>query len=99
MNIMRALASNTMRALASGDSTEKAVNREVLRFAIQRQIMCNRSGRVLDMRTSVLITVSLAGKRAAEVIDGPWWDGMADALRAACVDKGATLEVIDGRVL
>jgi hypothetical protein len=85
--------------MGNGDPTV-AVNREVLKYAIQRQIFCKVSGRALDIRTSVLVTITTAsGTTGSDVFDGSVWDLRADTVTAACAERGWTLDVIDGRIV
>lgn len=77
-----------------------AVNREVLKAAVMRQIMCPRSGVVLDLRTAVYFRVETAlHQSAAECVDGAVWDDIAAKVTQLCAEKKITLEVIDGRVV
>lgn len=89
-----------MRALANGEDVDKIIDREALLFAVQRQITCKRSGKVLDVRDAVLLTlVGANGKRAAECFAPEVWDKVDVNLRARAAEVGATIEVIDGRKL
>ena len=91
-----------MSDLANGDSADTAINREVLKAAVMRKITCPFSGVVLDIRKAVLFSVKSStpgGASGSTVCDGAAWDKIADQTRAACVDKGFILEVIDGRVI
>ena len=79
---------------------DRRVNREVLKYAVQRAITCALTGKVLDKRTAVSVTViNASGKRGAMVCDGPAYDGIKDALIAEALKKNATLEILDGREL
>jgi hypothetical protein len=95
------MAMNDITAALLGQITpELAIDREVLRAAVMRSITCGRTGRVLDVRTAVLITVTMPdGRVGTEVLDGAAYDAVADVLGDACRARGATLELIDGRVI
>lgn len=84
-------------AILGNTDMETALNREVLKAAVMRQIMCRRSGAVLDVRSAVYFKVELRGRSAAEVIDGAMWDAIADKITTSCEAQGAAIEVIDGR--
>ncbi|MFU8873227.1 hypothetical protein [Micromonospora sp. SL4-19] len=78
---------------------EKFLNREVLRHAVMRQITCERTGQVLDVRTAVLVTWIRGDSRSAVAVTGEAWDEVAAHVQAKVADLGAELEVIDGRTL
>lgn len=98
--------SNTIaRALAAGDPTDSAINREVLLAAVMRQIFCQKTGRVLDIRTAVLTTITReadADRKAVNVsviMTGEAFDAVGgyDHAKATAATCGGTFEVIDGR--
>jgi hypothetical protein len=97
--------SDIAEAMIGNLDADLAVNREVLKYAVMRQIFCPRSGMVLDIRRAVLFTVALPdvdgvkGKSASECVDGAKFDEIRPALEAACAAKGVSLEIIDGRVV
>lgn len=78
------------------------VNKETLKYAVQRQIQCRRSGKILDIRKAVLLSVRnpTSGASATEVFDSAWWDG-PEGLRlwSDCMNSGVEFEIIDGRKL
>ncbi|MFI7283103.1 hypothetical protein ACIBOV_22865 [Micromonospora chersina] len=78
---------------------EKFLNREVLRHAVMRQITCERTGQVLDVRTAVMVTWIKGDSRSAVVVTGEAWDEVGESVRAKVAELGAELEVIDGREL
>ncbi|MFR9780430.1 hypothetical protein ACL02O_30825 [Micromonospora sp. MS34] len=95
------MSSNVLRALMADSEEEREahLNREVLLYAVQRQIQCQRTGAILDVRTAVLATTVLGDKRGSWVLTGEAWDEMEEWTRAKAAEIGATLEVIDGRKL
>src|SRR6266851_3134815 len=81
---------------------ELTLNRNLLKYAIMhhRTFFCARSGRGLDIRRSVLCTVSGPGLSTfSEVVDGSVWDAHGDSTIEGCNEVGATVEVWDGRRL
>lgn len=94
--------SGVWAAMASGSDEEReaALNREVLRAAVMRQITCPRSGAVLDVRTAVYYRVTApGGSTGADCVTGEAFDVMEEQLRDTCTRKNIELEVIDGRKL
>ncbi|MFG3602595.1 hypothetical protein [Micromonospora chersina] len=93
---------NNVLAALMADSEEerqKHLDREVLLYAVQRTIQCQRTGAILDVRTAVMATTVLGDKRGAWVMTGDAWDEMEEWTKAKVAEIGATLEVIDGRKL
>lgn len=92
---------NIEEAILGNLNMKTAVNREVLKAAVMRQITCPRSGKVLDIRSAVYIHVSTPnGASAGEVMDGSVWDEIKENLTATCAENNIDLdEVIDGRVV
>ncbi len=89
-------------ALQTGqhDAVQRAVNREILRAAVMRQITCPRSGQVLDVRRAVLVTVSRGEQTVAmQVLDAAAYDEIAEQLRQHCEGNALRLELLDGREL
>lgn len=85
-----------MAALARGEDPDLIVNREALRYAVQRAITCPQSGRVLDISRAVL--VEIAG-RGSGVYDAEMWDSVEATVREHVAKEGYTMTVHDGRVL
>lgn len=91
---------NIAAALMGELDVDTAVNREALKYAVMRTIMCPQSGRILDIRTAVYFTVTPeVGNPAAQCVDGAWWDERVADLAKYCEQKRHKLEVLDGRVL
>lgn len=92
---------DVMRALMADNDAdrERFVNREVLRHGVMRQIVCERSGRVLDVDRAVMVTTVKGDRRTAYVLDGDAWDEVEAQLRAKAGELGMDVEVIDGRTL
>lgn len=92
---------NVLKALIADSEEERQrhLDRETLLYAVQRRITCERTGRVLDVDTAVLVTWIKGEQRSASVLTGAAWDEVADVVRAKVAEIGATLEVIDGRQL
>lgn len=76
---------------------DTAVNQEALRFAVQRQITCQRSGKLLDERTAVYVRVDNGNAAASEVMAAAAWDEIAAVVIDVCAKGGVKLEIIDGR--
>jgi hypothetical protein len=72
---------------------EEAVNREFLRYEVQKQVFCDYTGNVLDVRRTVLVNVD-AGSGASYVMDASHWDKVKDGLLEAFPGK---VTVVDGR--
>lgn len=86
--------------MSNPDTTDLSTDRRVLKYAIQRAIFCPMSGRILDIRKSVLFTVTNAeGVAASKVVDGEVWDTLVDKLTAVATEQNVKLEVIDGRIV
>jgi hypothetical protein len=91
-----------MAAALFGDEIDRTayVDREGLLYAVQRTIMCQAGGGILDVRTAVYVTISREGNTlAALVVTGAKFDeigGMAH-VHATAEKFSATFEVIDGR--
>lgn len=73
------------------------IDREALRYAIIRQIFCERSGVVLDIRTAVLATATKDGQSRSVILAGPAFDEVRDELERRAEAIGAEMTVIDGR--
>jgi hypothetical protein len=71
---------------------EKKVNRELLKYAVQRQIFCEFSGNVLDVRRAVL--VETPGR--AYVVNTERWDEVKDDILGHPALAGK-VTVYDGR--
>ncbi len=76
---------------------ERFLNQETVRAAVMRMITCQRTGKVLDMRTAVYVLLVKGELRRAYVFTGDAWDAMKDDVAADAVAAGATIEVTDGR--
>lgn len=88
------------RAIMGEITVDEAVDREALKYAVQRTIFCPKSGVVLDIRRAVLVTVTGPnGVKGADCMDGEAFDAIAENLRAACTERKFTLEITDGRVV
>lgn len=68
-----------------------------LLYAIQREIFCERSGRVLDIGRAVLVIAHKGEDTFSHVLDGPAWDEVSEDVTARLEAIGATVETIDGR--
>jgi hypothetical protein len=71
---------------------EKKVNRELLKYAVQRQIFCEFSGNVLDVRRAVLVET---GTRSW-VVSTDRWDEVKDSI-LSLPELTGKVNVIDGR--
>ncbi|OKI45095.1 hypothetical protein [Micromonospora sp. CB01531] len=92
---------NTLAAMLAETDAERdaALNREYLRHAVSREMFCQRTGRVLDVSTAVLVTVVHGQSRRAVILDGAAFDEVAEGLRSRAATLGASLEILDGRTL
>ncbi|MDH6462082.1 hypothetical protein M2302_002257 [Micromonospora sp. A200] len=92
---------NIMAALLAETDADRdaALNREVLRQAVARNMFCSASRRVLDVRTAVYVSATTAGRVAAVVLDGEVYDRIRPDIEVLALAKGSTLEIIDGRTL
>ncbi|MCP2341145.1 hypothetical protein [Actinomadura rupiterrae] len=72
------------------------VARELLRFAVQRQIACPITGEVLDVANAVLVDATDHGG-AMVVVTGEAWDQHEQTIRAKL--GGTRADVHDGRRL
>jgi hypothetical protein len=74
-------------------------DRETLRFYVQTAIFCQFTGRPLDVRHAVAVTVtSPAGDTRTYAIAAAHWDARKDKVLAR-MPAGYTLAVLDGRKL
>jgi hypothetical protein len=73
---------------------EHYVDRELLRFAVQRAIFCPVSKVVLDVRTAVLVDARDTGKGMAVMTADVF-----DERKAALDEQIGTYTVVDGRTL
>lgn len=77
-----------------------AIDREVLRAAVARQLTDNENGAVLDAHHAVLVTATPAGGRAVmEVFDAARWDTVAEGFTLTAQRYAVTVTTIDGRVV
>jgi hypothetical protein len=84
------------------DALQAKVNRELIKFAVQREIFCPYTKVVLDVRRAVLIQQTGAG---AIVCSADYWDkvrgsvlnGIEDAKAAGRLPADYAVEVLDGR--
>jgi hypothetical protein len=81
------------------DAMERKVNRETLKYLVQRKIQCALTGEVLDMRRAVAVTATANGKSGTSVFTAAAYDRIAEKLSAAADAVGGTVEVLDGRKL
>lgn len=84
---------------------EDKINREILRHAVGKQIKCLMSGKVLDVKSALMITLGMpSGRTAMQVYD---MDEIGDHvenvilphLRSLASQGKLTFEVLDGREL
>lgn len=94
INMRRVLFGNPMERAAEEDRVE-------LLMAVQRQMFCQRSGAVLDVRTAVLVrvTVPTLDSPVLVIMTGEEYDnGGAEQARTICERfEGATVSTVDGR--
>jgi hypothetical protein len=78
---------------------ETKVNREILRAAVAKTIMCQVSGHVLDVKSAVLAEIKfLSGNVTNVVVTGhEWTEDLKNKLSA--LPGVVTLTVYDGREL
>lgn len=81
--------------------TTEAVDREVLLFAVQRQMFCPISKRCLDVDSAVLIQGLREGTLVTSVVVDGSVVGSAEVeeAKAAAERHGLDIEIIDGRLL
>lgn len=81
----------------SGDPFRNSINRESLKYMVQREIFCPFTGNVLDVRNAVEIDITKPdGKTVPIVMIAEHWDACKDEVLAT---EGYTIEVLDGREL
>lgn len=78
------------------DTIERMADREILRYAVQREIFCPASGKILDIRRAVLL---MGEGIKARVVHADVWDEHEGKILAAIDEQGLTPEVYDGREL
>jgi hypothetical protein len=76
------------------------VEKETLKFHVQRAIFCQVTGRVLDVRRAVALRAEdPAGRTATVVMTGDAWDANKKRLLANAAAAALKTEVLDGRQL
>lgn len=73
-----------------------------LRYAVQRQITDNETGKVLDVRRAVLVHITPLpeqGRPVMEVMEAERYDVGAERFATTCAERGWGLRVLDGRTL
>ena len=88
--------SKVLEDLANGYSTQEAIDRETLRYAVSRQ----ETFRISEPSEAVLVTVS--GPQGAEksvLLTPEQWARKQEQAEADCAAAGLTLKVLDGRLL
>jgi len=78
------------------NTMERMADREILRYAVQREIFCPATGRILDVRDAVLL---MGDGIKARVICAEVWDEIGHVALEGCEAAGLVAEVYDGRVL
>lgn len=80
---------------------ERTVDREILRYAVARQITCQISGRVLDVKNTVAAEVKFrSGNVNTIVVDASQWEHVAPGLRSLRTDERVeSVTIYDGRAL
>lgn len=79
---------------------ELFANRELLRYAVGRQIWCPHTKTCLDVRTAVLVDAKRGGETVSStVLAGDAWDKISTTALARLAEMGLDVEVIDGRVV
>ncbi|GAA2844111.1 hypothetical protein Acy02nite_68890 [Actinoplanes cyaneus] len=82
------------------DTIATAIYRQTLRHAVSHAMFCAHSGRILDVRTAVLVTATAPDSEPSRtVLHHAVYDKIAERLSAAAEEAGTALEVIDGRTL
>jgi hypothetical protein len=77
----------------------RTVDRETLRFHVQRAIFCPFTHQPLDVRQAVVVTLTSPGGSATTyAIAAAHWDSRKDKVFSRML-AGYTLEVLDGREL
>lgn len=86
--------------MLSTNPLELRANRSLLKYAVQKQITCPRTGQVLDVRTAVAVTVKNSkGGESTFAMVGTEWDKIANHIQHLAVEQKCTVEVLDGREL
>lgn len=77
------------------------VNRELLKFAVSHAITCPVSGKVLDVRRAVLLTVTFPSGNVSQVcMSADEWSSVEGKFREGMdAGKYSGLAVLDGREL
>lgn len=84
------------------DTFTREIQRQALRYAVQRAIFCPVTGEVLDMRRAVDVTVRRNGAIATTMVMAAHaWDTQGPAAMSAVSEAfpDATWEILDGREL
>lgn len=79
---------------------QRAVDRSSLRFYVQQAIVCQVTGRVLDVRRAVALRAEdPAGRSVTVVMTSDAWDANKDRILANAARGALKTEVLDGREL
>jgi len=78
------------------DTMQEMADREILRYAVQREMFCPASGKILDVKTAVLL---MGEDIRPRIMHAEIWDSIAEEAMVAMANLDLTPEVYDGRVL
>lgn len=79
---------------------EVTLRRNLVKYAVQRQIFCQATEQVLDMRRAVLVEVSHPENgKATLILSGDAYDERIAPKLAQFLANGLTVEIHDGRGL
>lgn len=81
----------------TGGPVERTVNRNLLRYAVQRAIFCPRCQRILDMRRAVLLIFWKESEAKELCVCRPCYGQGRERLKAKAAERNVRIEVIDGR--
>lgn len=89
---------------------QTTINRNLLRYAVQRAITCPRCSRILDVRSAVSLTLAIPANTCTDgritpastheyIICGACWNEVRLPMHDVARDTKGTLEVLDGAEL
>ncbi len=80
------------------NDVKEVVNRALLKHAVANTITCPHTERVLDVKTTVVVTVTYPpGGKSEHVMIADHWETIKDEMHKAAELRSWTIEVLDGR--
>lgn len=76
----------------------RRINRDLLKYAVGHAVFCPACQNIMDYRRAVLVTVSRGSDTlVTKCLCAKCWDPKQSTFTAAMVEKGLSVELVDGR--